>query len=164
MWCKLSFLSKNSKRRAFYLKVLIKDKALIKSVWIFRSIITKYAEFTPFYYDFRRLTFRFIFNNLGISQMKYYSYFSRYSVSRAKFMSFLGSFRPSCGLSLHKNWKYLKIVKNYINLMATIIPAIEAGAAAGTFVGGPAGTVIGAIVGGTVGTGLAIYGLYSLFR
>ena len=79
-------------------------------------------------------------------------------------MSFLGSFQSSCGLSLHKNWKYLKIVKNYINLMATIIPAIEAGAAAGTFVGGPAGTVIRAIVGGTVGTGLAIYGLYSLFR
>ena len=73
-------------------------------------------------------------------------------------MSFLGSFRPSCGLSLHKNWKYLKIVKNYINLMATIIPTI-AGAAAGKLVGSTE------IFGGLVVTGgLAIYGLYSLFR
>ena len=72
-------------------------------------------------------------------------------------MSFLESFQSSCGLSLHKNWKYLKIVKNYINLMATIIPTI-AGAAAGKLVGSAG------IFGGVVTGGLAIYGLYSLFR
>lgn len=51
--------------------------------------------------------------------------------------------------------------------MAAIIPASEAGAIVGTFVGGPPGALIGAFIGGGVaafGSGVALCKFYWKFR